>query len=121
MIRLKRIYEPADPEDGARILVERLWPRGVKREEAKLAAWVKELAPSPELRKWFAHRTERWKEFRRRYEQELQRPLAQALLQALVWKAHHQTLTLVFAAKDVEHNSAVVIQDLLRQQMLNHK
>jgi uncharacterized protein YeaO (DUF488 family) len=112
-IRLKRAYEPATPSDGYRVLVDRLWPRGVAKENAKLDEWDKELAPSSELRKWFGHDPSRFGEFRRRYLDELQdqRPR----LAALRRHGRAGTLTLVYAARDEEHNDAVVLLDVLRR------
>lgn len=110
-IRLKRAYEPASPDDGTRILVDRLWPRGVARADAALDLWEKELAPSAELRQWFNHEPARWEEFRMRYAEEL-RQHADALerLRALARKG---TVTLVYAARDELHNDAVALRALL--------
>jgi uncharacterized protein YeaO (DUF488 family) len=112
-IRLKRAYEPAAPSDGYRVLIDRLWPRGVSRKQASLEAWERELAPSAELRQWFGHQPERFEEFRRRYVEELrqQRPR----LTELRRRARDGTLTLVYAAHDSEHNDAVVLADVLRR------
>jgi uncharacterized protein YeaO (DUF488 family) len=112
-IKLKRAYEPPTPDDGERVLVDRLWPRGVSRDEAQLTAWVKDLAPSPELRRWFGHDPARWIEFQRRYREELAAPDKQALLDELAGKARRGTVTLVYAARDTEHNAALVLRDLL--------
>jgi uncharacterized protein YeaO (DUF488 family) len=112
-IRLKRAYEPAASSDGYRVLIDRLWPRGVSREQAQLNAWERELAPSAELRQWFGHQPNRFDEFRRRYLAELrqQRPL----LADLRRRARDGTLTLVYAARDSEHNDAVVLATVLRR------
>ena len=112
-VRLKRAYEPAAPADGYRVLIDRLWPRGVSRERARLDAWEKELAPSTELRQWFAHEPSRFGEFRRRYVEELrgERPR----LTALRRRARHGTVTLVYSAHDSEHNDAVVLAEVLRR------
>jgi uncharacterized protein YeaO (DUF488 family) len=114
-VRLKRAYDPAGPTDGNRVLIDRLWPRGVSRDRAKLDDWQKELAPSKELRQWFDHEPERFDEFRRRYIEELrnQRPL----LTSLRRRAREGTLTLVYAAHDTEHNDAVVLAEVLRRGM----
>lgn len=110
-IRLKRAYEPPAAEDGTRVLVDRLWPRGVKKSAAAIDLWMKDIAPSAELRRWFAHDPLRWPEFRRRYEDELRRnPESVAALRALAAKGR---LTLVFAARDTARNDAVVLRDLL--------
>lgn len=112
-VRLKRVYEPAASSDGYRVLIDRLWPRGVSTLRADLDQWAKELAPSEELRKWFGHKPERFQEFRRRYEQELreQRPRLSELRH---W-AREGTLTLIYSARDAEHNDAVVLAEVLRR------
>jgi uncharacterized protein YeaO (DUF488 family) len=112
-VRLKRVYDPVEPTDGHRVLIDRLWPRGVSRDRAKLDAWERELAPSKELREWFGHEPERFDEFRRRYIEELdsQRPR----LTSLRRRARDGTLTLVYAAHDTEHNDAVVLAEVLRR------
>ena len=110
-IRLKRAYEPPSPDDGIRILIDRLWPRGVKKTAAAIDEWMKEIAPSTELRKWFGHDPERWQEFQRRYEREIkQHPGEFDRLRTL---AQHGRITLVFAAHDEAHNDAVVLKNLL--------
>jgi uncharacterized protein YeaO (DUF488 family) len=110
-IHLKRACEPASPDDGTRILVERLWPRGVSKAEAALAAWDRDIAPSPELRKWYAHDPARWEEFRARYRSELDGHAPDVeRLRAL---ARSGPLTLVFAARDPERSSAAVLRELL--------
>jgi len=111
-IRLKRAYEPAASSDGYRILIDRLWPRGVSRGSADLDEWDRELAPSTELRQWFGHEPSRFQEFRRRYEEEL-RPKRSSLA-ALRRRAREGTVTLVYAARDPEHNDAVVLAEVLR-------
>lgn len=111
MIRIKRTYDPPARGDGRRILVERLWPRGMKKEAVAADAWIKEVAPSTELRKWFDHRVERWDEFRRRYRREL---AANSSAWASILDASgHGTLTLLYSAHDVLHNGAVVLRDFL--------
>ncbi|GLI38129.1 DUF488 domain-containing protein [Geobacter hydrogenophilus] len=111
MIRLKRIYDPPAPDDGTRILVDRLWPRGIAKDEARLDEWLKEIAPSNELRKQFCHDPERWAEFRASYRREL--GANAELLDRLRKLAREGTVTLLFAAKDEEHNNAVVLKELL--------
>jgi len=114
MIRLKRAYESPAPEDGERILVERLWPRGVSKERAAIDLWMKEIAPSTELRQWYGHDPTKWEEFRRRYRAELaEKP---ELIAELREKAQQSTVTLIYAAKDEAHNSAVVLQEYLEAQ-----
>jgi uncharacterized protein YeaO (DUF488 family) len=112
-IRLKRAYEPASPEDGYRVLIDRLWPRGLSRQEAKLDDWEKELPPSTGLRRWFGHDPRRFEEFRRRYIEELrdERPR----LTALRRRARECTLTLVYSARDTDHNDAVVLAEVLKR------
>ena len=113
-IRVKRAYEPASPEDGTRVLVDRLWPRGLRKTDAAVDHWVKELAPSTELRHWFGHVPERWDEFHRRYQEELQqRPEKLDELRAL---AAAGPLTLLFSAHDEAHNNAVALRDVLQGQ-----
>lgn len=111
MVRLKRIYEERGPEDGTRVLVDRLWPRGLSKETAQLDRWEKELAPSDELRRWFGHDPDKWPEFRERYLGELGQKREQ--LAELRQLARRGRLTLLYAAKDEEHNNAVVLKELL--------
>jgi uncharacterized protein YeaO (DUF488 family) len=109
-VRVRRIYDPPG-EDGQRVLVDRLWPRGISRERAALAAWVPELAPSPALRRWFGHDPERWVEFRHRYRAER---LAQAAgLERLRESAARAPVTLLYGARDPEHNHALVLREVL--------
>jgi uncharacterized protein YeaO (DUF488 family) len=112
-VRLKRAYEPASAEDGYRVLVDRLWPRGVSKEQAKLDEWDQELAPSRQLREWFGHEPDRFPEFRRRYIDELR--ANRARLRELRRRARTGTLTLVYSAHDSEHNDAVVLAEALRR------
>jgi uncharacterized protein YeaO (DUF488 family) len=109
-VKLKRAYEPASPRDGYRVLVERLWPRGVRKQDLAVAEWLKEVAPSDALRKWFGHDPDRWTEFQRRYHQELKQPPAAEHLRLLAVRASSGPLTLVFSARDTEHNNAVALQ-----------
>jgi uncharacterized protein YeaO (DUF488 family) len=110
-VKLKRAYEQAEAEDGMRILVDRLWPRGVKKEDAAIDQWMKDLAPSTELRKWFGHDPARWEEFRKRYAAEVNGHPEQ--LQQLRALARKGTVTLVYSARDEEHNDAVALRDLI--------
>jgi uncharacterized protein YeaO (DUF488 family) len=111
MVKLKRVYEEPSEEDGTRILVDRLWPRGLTKEKAHIDLWLKEIAPSNELRKWFAHDPAKWPEFKARYHAELnQNPTQVALLKQAIAKV---PATLVYGAKDEEHNEAAVLQKLL--------
>ena len=110
-VKLKRAYDSPAAEDGTRILVDRLWPRGISKERAALDDWMKDIAPSTELRKWFAHDPKRWEEFRRRYAAEVrQHPDLVTELRSL---ARHGPITLVYAAHDESHNEAVVLRDML--------
>lgn len=116
-IRVKRVYEPSDPEDGYRVLVDRLWPRGVAKAKAHLDLWLKEVAPSTELRKWFGHDPAKWDEFRARYVRELRdQPEAVA---TLLDKARQGRVTLLYGARDTEHNEAVVLCEYLMAQQAN--
>lgn len=110
-IRFRRVYEPVSRHDGARVLIDRLWPRGIKKETARIDRWLRDLAPSTELRKWFGHRPERWEEFQRRYRAELRRH--ESDLQQLRLLARRRPLTLVYSARDTTHNDAVVLYDVL--------
>jgi len=112
-LRLTRAYEPAGPSDGYRVLIDRLWPRGVSRERAKLDEWERELSPSTELRRWFGHEPSRFEEFRRRYIEELRGQRSR--LTELRRRARNGTLTLVYSAGDTEHNDAVVLAEVLRR------
>ncbi|ACM19625.1 protein of unknown function DUF488 [Geotalea daltonii FRC-32] len=111
MIRIKRIYDPPEATDGRRLLVDRLWPRGLAKEKAQVDDWLKELAPSSELRTWFGHDPAKWEEFRRRYEEELQGQREQ--LAKLHAESEKRTVTLLYAAKDEEHNNAAVLKELV--------
>ncbi len=109
---LKRAYEAAEPEDGLRILVDRLWPRGLKKDEARIDHWLKEVAPSTELRRWFGHDPARWDEFRRRYAAEL-RANPSALEELRAHLGGRGAATLLFSAHDGEHNNAVALKEIL--------
>lgn len=110
-LRIRRAYDPPAPDDGCRVLVDRLWPRGLKRETAGVDRWLRELAPSNELRTWFAHDPERWDEFRRRYAEELQSPAAAAALAELrSLIAVHPVVTLLYAARDTTCNNAEALR-----------
>jgi uncharacterized protein YeaO (DUF488 family) len=113
MIQLKRVYEPAAKGDGVRILVDRLWPRGLTKERAAVDVWMKEVAPSTELRKWFGHDPAKWKEFQVQYRKELRG--AKEALGVLQEKCKAGTVTLLFGAKDEEHNEARVLKGLLER------
>lgn len=110
-VQCKRVYLPAEESDGYRVLVDRLWPRGIKKENAKIDLWAKQLAPSTELRKWFGHIPERFEEFSRKYIEELKANAEVAPILEEIRK--HDVVTLLFGAKDEEHNNAVVLKTLL--------
>jgi uncharacterized protein YeaO (DUF488 family) len=111
MIKLKRVYEPAAPEDGTRVLVERLWPRGVRKQDLALDLWAKEVAPSTELRRWFGHEAGKWDAFREQYQAELDaNPSAWA---SLLEVARNGTVTLLYSSHDARHNNAVALQSYL--------
>ena len=119
MLRIKRTYDPPARGDGRRILVERLWPRGMKKEAVAADAWMKDVAPSTELRQWFDHRVERWEEFRRRYRRELNaKPGAWA---PILDAERRQTVTLLYSAHDVLHNGAAVLRDYLARRSLRRE
>ena len=111
MLALKRVYEPALPTDGRRILVERLWPRGIRKQALALDAWSKDVAPTTALRQWYGHEVARWEEFRRRYRAELD--ANSVAWKALLAAARRGRVTLLFSAHDIEHNSAVVLSEYL--------
>jgi len=119
MLQLKRAYEPATASDGKRILVDRLWPRGLSKAEAAVDEWMKDIAPSTSLRQWFGHDPKRWPEFRRRYRREL-RDHAE-LLSHLTSLASRGRVTLVYGARDERHNDAVVLASLIRARIRRRK
>jgi len=115
MLKIKRVYEEASASDGTRFLVERLWPRGMKKEQLEMKAWLKDVAPSQGLRSWYKHDPSRWKEFQQRYRAELEdnpdawKPILQA--------AGQGTVTLLYSARDTEHNSALLLKSFLEEQL----
>ena len=114
-IRIKRIYDPPSAQDGKRYLVDRLWPRGLRKEDAHLDGWLVEIAPSAALRRWFGHDPARWKEFQRRYCAELDE--RDEMLRALLDEARKGTVTLLYAARDTEHNQAVALKSFLDKKL----
>jgi uncharacterized protein YeaO (DUF488 family) len=112
MIKLKRVYEEWEKDDGYRVLVDRLWPRGVSKEKAHLDLWLKEIAPSTELRKWFGHEVQKWGEFEKKYQKEIEakKDLVDQLKQL---EQEHAVVTLLYGARDTEHNEAVVLLEVL--------
>ena len=117
MVRLKRAYEPVEPDDGRRVLVERLWPRGLRKEQAHFDDWLKDVAPSDALRKWFHHDPSRWTEFEQRYARELDSEAARAAFDELVRRAASETVTLVYSAHDQEHNNAIVLKRMIDRRL----
>ncbi len=111
-VKIKRVYDPAQPEDGYRILVDRLWPRGLSKERAAVDLWLKEVAPSPALRTWFGHEPAKWEEFERRYGEELEE-LGEPLERVRALEEREGVVTLLYAAKDVEHTHARVLAGFL--------
>ena len=112
-IKTKRVYEQPDKKDGERILVDRLWPRGLTKEKAGVDLWLKEIAPSTELRKWFAHDPNKWESFRGRYETEIRHN--EDLVKVLKQKARQGTITLIYGARDEKHNEALVLKQFLEK------
>ena len=112
-VQIKRVYDERSPSDGYRVLVDRLWPRGIRKEDAAIDDWLRDLAPSTELRKWFGHDPDRWREFRKRYRAELRRRTA--TLKALRQRAAHQRVTLIYSASDTRLNQAAVIKEFIQE------
>ena len=110
-VKIKRVYEPVVKDDGYRVLVDRLWPRGVKKDNSVVDEWLKEVAPSTELRKWFGHKKEKWSVFKKKYKAELQSGRAIEMLRKIV--KEHSTVTLLYAAKDEQQNQAVILKEIL--------
>jgi uncharacterized protein YeaO (DUF488 family) len=115
MIKLKRVYEPVASSDGARFLVERLWPRGIKKTVLRLDAWLKDAAPSTELRRWFGHDPKKWREFRRRYFAELREN--PDVLEPILDVARKGSVTLLYSSHDIDHNNAVALKDFLEAKL----
>ncbi len=111
MVKIKRIYDPVSPDDGKRIYVDRLWPRGLKKSEAAFDEWLKEISPSSELRKWFGHDPARWQEFKKRYKKELEGK--EEIIEKLRKEAKSRTVTILYSAKETEHNNAVALKEFL--------
>lgn len=117
VIQLKRVYEAASKNDGYRVLIDRLWPRGIKKENLPLDAWMKELAPSTELRKQFNHDPKRWHDFQTRYTKELRSVAAKEKIRFLVDIANKTNVTLLYSARDQEHNGAVVLKKVIDREL----
>jgi uncharacterized protein YeaO (DUF488 family) len=114
-IKIKRVYEQPDKDDGRRILVDRLWPRGLTKEKAGVDLWLKEIAPSTELRKWFGHDPDRWEEFKERYRAELEEAGKMEVLRNIAERAREENVTLLFGAKDTRHNDARALEAFIRE------
>ena len=117
MLKTKRAYDKKEAGDGKRILIDRLWPRGLSKAEAAIDEWLKDLGPSTELRKWFGHDPERWTDFKKRYAVELTAADKQELLENIAQQAKRNNVTLVYSAKDREHNDVRVLEELVRKMM----
>ena len=117
MITTRRAYEPAQESDGYRVLIDRLWPRGVSKAKARIDAWEKDIAPSAELRKWYGHNPMKWPEFRRRYGQELRRAAAKAALDRLARRAERGRVTLVYASRDASISDVAVLERKLKRRL----
>jgi uncharacterized protein YeaO (DUF488 family) len=113
MIRIKRIYDPASPDDGKRIYIDRLWPRGMKKEEVKIDEWLKEISPSDALRKWFGHDPSKYEELKKRYIEELEPH--REILERIRKEGKKEKVTLLFSARDVDHNNATVLKEIVSQ------
>lgn len=115
LVQIKRAYEPSSKKDGFRVLIDRLWPRGIKKEKLPLDAWMKELAPSSQLRKEFGHNPDLWSDFQRKYEKELRSPEARERIRHLANKAKKGRVTLIYSARDEAHNDAVVLKKIINR------
>jgi uncharacterized protein YeaO (DUF488 family) len=115
MLKIKRVYEPAEANDGVRFLVERLWPRGMKKEELNMKAWLREVAPSPSLRTWYGHDPAKWEEFQQRYRAELESN--RESWQPILDESRRGNVTLLYSARDMEHNSARLLKSFVEEQV----
>jgi len=114
-VSVRRVYDPPKTGEGLRILVDRLWPRGVRKEDLEYDLWEKDVAPTPELRKWFGHMPERWETFHEKYRQELETPEAQERLKEIMKAAGKRNITLLYGARDPEHNHALILADAIKR------
>ena len=117
MLRVKRVYDKKEASDGKRILVDRLWPRGLRTEDAAIDEWLKEISPSDELRQWFNHDPKKWDEFRHRYRKELSSPEKREILERIAKQAAHSDITLVYGARETQYNNAHVLEELIGEGM----
>lgn len=115
MLKIKRAYAAKETADGKRILIDRLWPRGLSKSEAGIDEWLKDLAPSADLRKWFGHDPQKWEEFRKRYIEELSSPEKKGLLENIAQAATRKNITLIYSAKDTEHSDVKVLEELINK------
>jgi len=115
MLKIKRAYEPAETADGRRILIDRLWPRGISKSKARIDLWLKDIAPSTELRQWFAHDPQKWEVFKKKYREELSDPEKSRMIEDIARQARHNTVTLIYGARDTEHNDAKVLQAMIEK------
>jgi uncharacterized protein YeaO (DUF488 family) len=113
VLKIKRVYDPVSPDDGKRILIDRLWPRGIKKEKAHIDEWLKEVSPSHELRNWYSHDPSKWAEFKKRYKKELAEK--SELLKKIKMEEERQTVTLLFSTKELRLNNAVALVEILNQ------
>jgi len=113
MLKIKRVYDPPSPEDGKRVLVDQLWPRGIRKEDAAIDEWPKEIAPTVEIRRWFGHDPAKYEEFKQRYAMELDDKAD--LIDRIKNEARRGTVTLLFSARDIEHNNATVLKEILER------
>ena len=111
MVKIKRIYDPVSPEDGKRIYIDRLWPRGLKKSDALFGEWLKEISPSNELRKWYSHDPAKWQEFKKRYKKELEDK--KEIIEKLKKEARHEKITLLYSTKETEYNNAVAMKEFI--------
>ncbi|HLG33194.1 MAG TPA: DUF488 family protein [Ignavibacteriaceae bacterium] len=117
-IQIKRIYEPANRQDGCRVLVDRIWPRGIKKDDASINLWLKEIAPSTELRKWYSHDPEKWKKFKTKFFKELDE--RKELVEVLIKNAKKQKLTLLYSAKEERFNNAAALKEYIEKNYYKH-
>lgn len=114
-IGIRRVYDPPEKDEGLRVLVDRIWPRGMRKEDLPYDVWDKNIAPTPELRKWFGHDPERWKEFHEKYRRELAAPEVQERLKNIRQEAGKRPITLLYAARDIEHNHALILAEAFKK------
>jgi len=114
-VAIRRVYDEPEKDEGLRVLVDRLWPRGVRKNDLQYDLWEKDIAPTPALRKWFGHAPERWEAFHEKYRKELEEPPVRERLQAIVKEAGKRKITLLYGARDPQHNHALILADVIRK------